>query len=249
MVARDIGETTRRDAQSVEPMLVEAVRRRFDRQMRDAVAGERVERAMQRDGIRRGERAVSFAARRSDADGADARGAVAECAPDLPGEGGDRSLTAGTGDGGDRARLAWKEFRRDQRQRTARIADARKSNMIGQGNFRPAVGDDYGRTGGDCGIDEAQAVRLAASNGDEHVAAFDRTAVRRHPAGLKAGKARVEFRVRRQNLAKLHDGPVENAANALPIFLERGQYQLIGGRQIEARLDAKKGRNARYDGA
>ena len=62
MVARQIGEGAGGDAHAVEPVLVEAVRGRFERQMRDALAGELVERAMQLDRIGRGQRAVDFAA-------------------------------------------------------------------------------------------------------------------------------------------------------------------------------------------
>jgi len=53
MIAGDVGEACRRDAQAVEPILIEAVRGRFDRQVSDAVAGQRIERAMQRDRVRR----------------------------------------------------------------------------------------------------------------------------------------------------------------------------------------------------
>ena len=73
MIAADIGEGAGRDAHAVEPVLVEAVRGRFQHQMRHALAGELVERAMQRDRIGRGERAVDLAPRRNQADGADAR--------------------------------------------------------------------------------------------------------------------------------------------------------------------------------
>ena len=62
MIAGDVGEAARRDAQAVEPELIEAVRRRFDGKMGDAVAGERIDRTMQFDRIRRGQRAVSLAA-------------------------------------------------------------------------------------------------------------------------------------------------------------------------------------------
>ena len=51
MIARDVGEACRRDAQTVKSILVEAVRRSFDREMADPVAGQRVERAMQRDRV------------------------------------------------------------------------------------------------------------------------------------------------------------------------------------------------------
>ena len=75
---------------------------------------------------------------------------------------------------------------------------------------------------------KAQAVGLAAGNGDEHVAGFDGAAVRGHAADVEIGVARVEFRVRRQNLAKLHGGSesasvrggsVDDAASIAPYLL------------------------------
>ena len=63
MIAGDVGEAARRDAQAVEPELIEAVRRCFDGKMGDAVAGERIDRTVQLDRIRRRQRAVSLAAR------------------------------------------------------------------------------------------------------------------------------------------------------------------------------------------
>ena len=58
MVAREICEGGRSHPQAIEAKVVEPMRRSLDREMRDAFAGERVERAMQRDRIGRGERAV-----------------------------------------------------------------------------------------------------------------------------------------------------------------------------------------------
>ena len=45
MIAADIGEAAGRDPHAVEPVLVEAVRGRLDREMRDALVGELGERA------------------------------------------------------------------------------------------------------------------------------------------------------------------------------------------------------------
>ena len=73
MVAREIGEGAGGDAHAVEPVLVEPVRGGLQRQMRDALAGQLIERAMQLDRIGRGQRAVFLALRRHHADGADAR--------------------------------------------------------------------------------------------------------------------------------------------------------------------------------
>ena len=115
-------------------ILVEAVRRGFDREMRDAFAGERVERTVQRHRIRRGQRAVSLAARRNDADRADARGALAERAPDLPRESGDRGLAAGAGDGGDDAAAGADRFsRRSTPARAAHCARERMRHAAGSG--------------------------------------------------------------------------------------------------------------------
>ena len=74
MVARQIGEGAGGNAHAVEPVLVEAVRGRFEREMRDAFAGQCIERAMQLDRIGRRQRAVGFALGRDHADGADAGG-------------------------------------------------------------------------------------------------------------------------------------------------------------------------------
>ena len=123
----------------IEPILIEPVRGRLDCEMRDALAGQRIERTVQRDRIGRGQRAVSLAARRHDADGADAGGAMAERGPDLAREGGDRRLAAGAGDGGDGVRLARKKFRRHQRQRAPGIADVHESDMRGQWSVGPPL--------------------------------------------------------------------------------------------------------------
>ena len=78
MIARQIGVGAGRNAHAVQPMLIETVRRRFHRQMRHALVGQLIERAMQLDRIGRGQRAVGLALRRHDADGAEARRLQAE---------------------------------------------------------------------------------------------------------------------------------------------------------------------------
>jgi hypothetical protein len=90
------------------------------------------------------------------------------------------------------------------------------------------LGHHRGRAGGDRGFNKPQAVRFAAGDGDEDVAVFDRAAVRRHSADGETGVAPFKFRVRRQNLAKLHlkllggflGRSVDKAAKALPAFLD-----------------------------
>ena len=65
--------------------------------MRDAFARDFVELAMQRDRIRRRQRAVDGALRRNQPDGADARRSMAEPLPDLARERGATVLRSGTG--------------------------------------------------------------------------------------------------------------------------------------------------------
>src|SRR5512138_977607 len=96
--------------------------------MRDALARDLVELAMQRDRIGRGQRAVDGALWRNETDGADARGVMAKTLPDLPREGGDGSFSAGAGDGGDGLRLLRKELCRRQRQRAARVLGCDEGN-------------------------------------------------------------------------------------------------------------------------
>jgi len=121
MIAADIGEAARRDPHAIEPVLVEAVRGGLDGEVGHAFTRELIERAVQRDRIRRGERAVDLARRRNEPDGADARRLITERAPDLPCEGSNGSLSTGAGNGDYFLRLtfgpdgtlrAWKHFYR-----------------------------------------------------------------------------------------------------------------------------------------
>src|SRR5262245_64143179 len=106
MVAAEIGETAGRHAHAVEATLIEPVRGGFYGEMRHAFARELIERAVERDRVRRGERAVDFALRRHEPDRADAGGRVAMRGPDLARKRSHRRLAARARDGGDHLRLA-----------------------------------------------------------------------------------------------------------------------------------------------
>ena len=236
MVARDVGEGRRRDAQAVETILIEPVRGRLDREMRDTLAGQRVERSMQRDRIRRGQRSVGLAARRDDADGADARGAMAECRPDLPRERGDGGLAARAGDGGDGLRLARKKSGRHQRQRAPGIADAHKSIPAGSGasgrrcarmaaapaaiagptNFRPSV------------LPPSMATKMSPLLTARESADTPLTSRSGLPVSIVASG---------QNFAKLHGGPP-----GVPNFEVRKRL-----RHVLMRTSESKGTPAIYD--
>ena len=64
VVAREIGESAGRYAHAVQPILIEPVRRGLECQMADAVSGNLVELAMQRDRVRRQAAATVLVARR-----------------------------------------------------------------------------------------------------------------------------------------------------------------------------------------
>ena len=130
VIARDVGESAGGNVQAVEAVLIEPMRGRLDRKMGDLIAGESVERSVQRDRIRRRQRAVGGAARRDDTDSADARGAVSECGPDLPREGRDRRFSARAGDGDNDARLAREEFGGHHGERAAGVVDPREGRSL-----------------------------------------------------------------------------------------------------------------------
>jgi hypothetical protein len=63
MIAAEIGEAAGRNAHAVEAALIESMRGGFNGEMRHAFARELIERAVQRNRIRGGERAVDLALR------------------------------------------------------------------------------------------------------------------------------------------------------------------------------------------
>ena len=203
MVAREVGEGAGGDAHAVEPVLVEAVRGRFERQMRDALARQRIERAVQLDRIGRGQRAVFFPSWRDHADGADAGGWQAERGPDLPREGGDRGLAAGAGDGGDCCGLAREKARRGQCERAARIGDLHEGDIVGQ-PVRALLGGDRRRARRDRLLGEMRAVGLGPGDGDEQKAGFDLAAVGGNAGEVERGEARLEAGIVQRQIGELH---------------------------------------------
>ncbi len=84
VIAREIGESRRRNIHAVQPELVEAVAGGFQRQMIDAVLFQLRENAMDFHRIRRGVLERDLSGRRDHADGTKARAVFAERRPDLP---------------------------------------------------------------------------------------------------------------------------------------------------------------------
>lgn len=189
--------------------------------MGDAVARNLVELPMQRDRIRRGQRAIDGALRRNQPDGADAGGDMTEPLPDLAGEGGNRGLAAGAGHCGDHWRLPRIKFCRGQRQRAARIRRHDEGHAtIARGGM---VARDRNGSGGNRCIDESGAIGLAAGQREEQIARLYRPAVHREALDLGrpcdlgriGGHDRIRLRLDRgviaEEVAKSHDLPVRPA--------------------------------------
>ncbi len=168
MVAAEVGERGRGQAQAVDPVLVEAVAGGLDRQMLDAVRGEVGGDPVQRDRVRRGQAAVAGRVRGLQAQRAEAGRAQPEPGPELAGEHGHRALAAGAGDGDHGGRLAAVEARRDPRQRRARLV-RHQGGQVGGGD-RFAVAQHRDGTGALCRGHELPAVRARARHRREQVA-------------------------------------------------------------------------------
>ena len=136
VIARKIGERSGAQPHAIEPALLESMRRRFHRKMRDAIIGELLQRLMQRHRIGRRQRAIHGLRRRNDADRAERCRRMTEFSPYLPNESGDRRLAARTRDGNDCLRLTRIKRRGRVRQRGTRIRDDNARNCAVKRPFR-----------------------------------------------------------------------------------------------------------------
>ena len=83
VLVREVGEGRRRKPHAVQPVLVETVARRLDREMLDALAGERGEVLVKLDRIGGREAGLASQSRREDAERADARRFETERRPEM----------------------------------------------------------------------------------------------------------------------------------------------------------------------
>ena len=184
VVAAEIGEGRRRQANAVEPMLIEAVARRLERRVGDALASQPVEDPVKLDRIGRGQAAIVGTVGRDDADGADRGGLPAGDLEDLADKGGDRGLAAGAGDGDQVFRLQGIEAGGEMRQRDARIGGAQHRHAEIVGKDRVGTADD-GRSAPLHRIRrEAGSIRRHALQRREQNARLDSAAVRRKAGNL-----------------------------------------------------------------
>src|SRR6266700_6075107 len=206
VVAREMGEAAGRDAHAVEAVLIEPVRGRLERKMRDAIVRDLVELPMQRDRIRRRQRAIDGALRRDQADGADAGGGMPEPLPDLARERRHRGLAAGAGHRRDGRRLRGEEFCCGQRQRAAWIGDSDEGHRAGGWRM---IADDRRRTSRSRCVDETCAVGLAACQRKKEVAGPDHAAVQRNPRHLERCDSGLDCGIIAKKIAQLHGLPVD----------------------------------------
>ncbi len=159
MIARQIGEGAGAETHAIEAALIEPMRRGLESEMRDAILRQLIERLVQRDRVRRRQRAIDFAGGCDEADSAQRGSAMAEREPDLPGKRCDRAFAAGASDRDDRLRLLRIETRRGERQRPACI---RHFNENRWRNVNSVLADDRDRATRHGLRREASAVSLAA---------------------------------------------------------------------------------------
>ena len=187
VVAAEIGEGAGGQPDTVEAALVEPVARRLHGRVLDAGRRQLGQQAVQGDWIGRRQGAVLVAAGRGDAGGADAGRREACLLPDLAGEGGDRSLAAGAGDGHQGGGLAAEKPGRRQRQRAPWVFN------LDQGNgerLADGVGGRHDSHGapphGVVGV--GGTVGLGARQGEEQGAAGNLARIRRDPGNGDAAR-------------------------------------------------------------
>src|SRR6202011_5852996 len=185
--------------------------------MRDALARDFVELPMQRNGIRRRQRAVNGTIGRHQPDGADAGRGMTEPLPDLPGEGSDGCLAAGPGYRSDGCRLTRIKFRSSQRQRTARVG--RSDEWHAGGALQRMIARDRHRAGCYRGIDEARTIGLAAGEREEYVARLHCAAVDGKASDHHRFRLRVDRGVIAEQVAKSHYLPVRPARDVTPYWV------------------------------
>ncbi len=180
VVAGDVGEGSRRDLDAVQTILIEAMARRLERQMLDAVTFHLREQTMKLDRIRGRVLERKFARRRDDANGADACRALTQRCPNLAQENRDRGLALGAGDGGHRLRLRAIEFgsRAGETESGIFVSDETHAECgDALSKLRPA---EHGSCTAAHGIgDKLRAVDMRARQCREQIAGLDLAAVAR----------------------------------------------------------------------
>ena len=217
MVAREICERARGKPHAVEPLLVETMRGRLDREARDAACGQPVEKLMQRDRIRRGQRSVDGQRARHDADRPDRSGLAPERLPDLAHEGDDRGFAAGAGHRDNGFGLTRIEARCSVSQRGAGVGDLDEG---GVGGLRPTLGDNSGRAPLNRLVHMLETIVLCAGKRKEDVARRSLSAVERQPRNGARGERAIGV-LELEDVAKPSHRP---QAYSLPVLSASAPY-------------------------
>ena len=197
MIAREVGEGGGREPHAVEPLLLDPMRRGFEREMGHAIGRQHREAGVEADRIRRGERSVDAGLRRDDPDRPERGGLMAESLPDLAAEGRDRRLAARAGDRDDRAGLCGMEGSGSAGERMSYVIDQ------DEGDARDrlaglALGDDGHRAFVDCLPDEARAIVFRAGYREEDEARLHAPAVGREATDFEAAEPGRAGRLRQK---------------------------------------------------
>ena len=184
MIAGDVGERRRGDADAIQPVLREPMTGCFQRQMVDAVFRELGEHAVQLDRVRRRVPERLPFTLRADAEGAEGSSLAARGPPDLAGEVRHRGLAVGAGDADHDFRLRAEVTRRRDREPETRVGVRHQGDPLRErrvGAFR--------RQHGGCaalhGIgNEIGPVGLSAGERREQVAGLHVARIRSEPRDL-----------------------------------------------------------------
>ncbi len=175
---------------AVEPALIEAVARGFERQMLDAALRELGEQGVQPDRVGRGQPRGAATARRDQPERPERGRRLTERGPELHREAGDRGLAAGAGHRDDGARLAAIEAGRDQRQAAARIGvEHQRHAELGPGEI--GRGEDHAGAARDRIGNEPAAIGPAAGQGREQPARLHRARIGAEAGDLDRGRGRA----------------------------------------------------------
>ncbi len=175
VVARQVGEHGGVEVHARDALLVERVRRHFERERRGAVVACCGETALHGDGVGRGQPGVLHACRMTVTQRADVPAATAEKIRRLRQQEGSRGLAVGAGDAGDAqvGRRAAEEAVRQLADVTTEVRDGDGSDAFGQ--HRRLEGGPRLPQHGDCAaLDRCrrvrEAVRRAPGTRQEHAA-------------------------------------------------------------------------------
>ena len=184
VVAGDVGERRRSDADAIQPVLREPMAGRLQRQVLDAVFRELGEHAVQGNGIGRGVFKGSPRAIGVDAEGAEGGSVAARGPPDLAREVRHRGLAVGAGDADHDFRLRTVVARGRDREPETRVGVRHQADPLSKGRVGSVGREHGGGTAGQGFRDEVDARGTRAGECREQVAGAHFARIRGEPRDL-----------------------------------------------------------------